>query len=384
MLPLGIIIHFVAAALLTAITNWAGLIPWRRAADALWTDRARLLWPVRFTAGINVFLLPVVLSQLHAVLFPLPFHEWIIDTIAGFFGSILGNFSLDRAIYPQLDFKSWQHQTMAWWGLRFGIWIVLIAALVLMPVNFGWKMLPVAGVYLILHFLIQWGLFLKYLRLIKFLKPPAPRLQQVVDETSERMDVKVRATWQLGGSIANAFAFPTTRELVFSDRLLEICNIEEVSAICAHELGHLKETKTILAGRLFGSLAIFPLIFIAPLVEHFGIAGFFIPYVLMFLMLRFTKWLSQRMEKRADQLALKEQINEGIYARALEKLYRENQSPAVNVNNRQTHPHLYDRMLAAGITPDFPRPARPKRLTLIGWAFIFAFCLFMALAFASE
>jgi hypothetical protein len=104
----------------------------------------------------------------------------------------------------------------------------------------------------------------------------------------------------------------------------------------------------------------------------------------MLPMLRFVKWLSQRMEKRADELALKEQINEGVYARALEKLYRENLSPAVNVNNRQTHPHLYDRMIAAGITPDFPRPARPKRLTLIGWAFIFAFGLFIALTFAYD
>ena len=25
--------------------------------------------------------------------------------------------------------------------------------------------------------------------------------------------------------------------------------------------------------------------------------------------------------------------------------------------NRASHPHLYDRLLAAGVTPDFPRPA---------------------------
>ena len=54
------------------------------------------------------------------------------------------------------------------------------------------------------------------------------------------------------------------------------------------------------------------------------------------------------MEKRADQLALNEQVQEGVYARALEKLYRENKIPAVNVNDKQTHPHLYDRMVAAG------------------------------------
>jgi hypothetical protein len=90
------------------------------------------------------------------------------------------------------------------------------------------------------------------------------------------------------------------------------------------------------------------------------------------------------MEKRADEFAVKEQLNDGIYARALEKLYKENLSPAVNVNNRQTHPHLYDRMIAAGITPDFQRPARPKRLTLIGWAFAFSFGVFIVLGLMYE
>jgi len=28
---------------------------------------------------------------------------------------------------------------------------------------------------------------------------------------------------------------------------------------------------------------------------------------------------------------------------------------------RQTHPHLYDRLLSAGIQPDFPRPAPPPQ-----------------------
>ena len=34
--------------------------------------------------------------------------------------------------------------------------------------------------------------------------------------------------------------------------------------------------------------------------------------------------------------------------------------------NRAVHPHLYDRMLAAGVTPDFPRPDQPQKLTWTG------------------
>ena len=77
-------------------------------------------------------------------------------------------------------------------------------------------------------------------------------------------------------------------------------------------------------------------------------------------------------------------MNDGAYARALEKIYRENQLPAVNVNNRQSHPHLYDRLLAAGVIPDYARPARPKGLTWIGRIYvIMAIVLGLLLAFSS-
>ncbi len=365
-------LHLVAACLMAALANWAGLIAWRRAAGAHWTERARLLWPVRFTAGINVLLIPVILNQTHWFLSPETAHWWISDGFSSYLGALLGCYPLDREIFPQLNFKNWRHQVIAGWGIRFGIWVALIAACLLMPENFGSKMLLVAGSYLVLHFAIQWGLFLKYLRWVKFLKPAEERLQQIVNVTAMRMNVTVRATWQLAGTLVNAFALPTTHELVFSNRLLEICTDEEISAICAHELAHLKESKVVLAGRLFGSLMLFPLIFINPSIHQFGTIGIFLPYLGMFIIAKSTKWLLHRMEQRADQIALTEQTNEGIYASALEKLYRESQIPAVNVNNRQTHPHLYDRMLAAGITPDYPRPTKPRRLTLFGWLFAFS------------
>jgi hypothetical protein len=36
--------------------------------------------------------------------------------------------------------------------------------------------------------------------------------------------------------------------------------------------------------------------------------------------------------------------------------------------NNMVHPHLYDRMLAAGVTPDYPRPQPPGRMAWPGWA----------------
>lgn len=88
----------------------------------------------------------------------------------------------------------------------------------------------------------------------------------------------------------------------------------------------------------------------------------------------FAGWLTRRMEKRADRIATTTtSINEGVYAGALEKIYRENQVPAVNASRLKAHPDLYDRMLGAGVTPDYPRPARPNRTTLIGWLYVLVF-----------
>jgi hypothetical protein len=51
----------------------------------------------------------------------------------------------------------------------------------------------------------------------------------------------------------------------------------------------------------------------------------------------------------------------GCYAKALERIYKENLMPAA-VAQRTTHPNLYDRMVQAGVTPDFPRPLPASKI----------------------
>ena len=362
--------HFVIAWLLAVATNWISLFAWRRAAAAHWTERARLLWPVRVTAGLNVFGFTLLLLQLHWLISPHTMKWYISDGLGSFVGAALGCYHLQKAIFPQLTFSNWWKQLVLGWGIRFGLIAPYIAALVLMPEKFGLKMVLIAGGYLALHFALQWGLLLKILQRMGALKPAGLRLQKIVDAFAEQMKVKVRATWQIGGLTANAFAIITIRELIFTNPLLKVCTDEEVASICVHELAHLTESKMVLAGRLLTSLIFFPFIFIHLLLYQWSLAGLFFPYLWVIIVSISTRHLSRRMEKRADQMAAQEQTNASIYAGALEKLYRENRIPAVMPGNRHAHPHLYDRMLAAGITPDFPRPVPPKKLTPWGWVYL--------------
>jgi Zn-dependent protease with chaperone function len=74
---------------------------------------------------------------------------------------------------------------------------------------------------------------------------------------------------------------------------------------------------------------------------------------------------ARRMEERADAFGKEAESEAGVYPRALAKLYEENLIPAVMPGKRQAHPHLYDRLLAAGITPDYPRPKPPGRWGIV-------------------
>jgi hypothetical protein len=70
--------------------------------------------------------------------------------------------------------------------------------------------------------------------------------------------------------------------------------------------------------------------------------------------------ISHRLELRADGVAKANEPDPGVYARALERLYEDGLLPAVNTQAQSGHPHLYDRLLAAGVTPSFPRPRPPS------------------------
>jgi Zn-dependent protease with chaperone function len=317
-------------------------------------------------AAWNFFVIPLLLAEIHAIVFPDIDYTRLIDIAAAMAGVKLAGFITAREIDAAITFKIWLHQTVAGM-LRWVSWTAFAVAVFLMPKNIGFEMLMVAGGYLAFHFAVQFGLWMHYLRWVHFLKPASERLRRIVDETSARMSVPVRGLEQLRGTAANAFAIVTQQRLIFTDRLVEVCDDNELSAVCAHELGHLSESKTVLAGRLIASLSWFPLIFIAPCVQAFGLQGMIGPYLGTFLLGRFGRSLSLKMEKRADHLATADQSQERVYAGALEKLYRFNQTPAVNYGNRRTHPHLYDRLVSAGVTPDFPRPEPPQYYTWPGY-----------------
>ena len=234
-----------------------------------------------------------------------------------------------------------------------------------MPVEFGWGTAAVTIFYIIVQFILTWKI-LPLLKSVKLIMPPPERLRNLVTKVSERMNVRVSQVWMMQSASANAFAMPFGRELVFNKCLIDLLTDEELEAVCAHELGHLTESTTSLAMRILGSLPFLPFIFLTPLTHAFGLLAIAATGLAMIGLVRGFQTISRRLERRADSIARHQEANSGVYALALEKIHEANQIPAVLPQRQTTHPHLYDRLIAAGVTPSYPRPEPAEAMALHG------------------
>ena len=251
-----------------------------------------------------------------------------------------------------------------------------------MPEQIGWPTLLIGGAVLGIQIALRYGLWMwigEKLGVFVLAKE-SDLISEIAHRTSQRMNVSCRKIWILRSPVGYAAALTVTHDLIFSEGLLNAHSNEEIAAVCAHELAHLSESPSIHQIRLVHSFGWFPFVFARPvfhIFDWFGIALLWLPSAFLGLGLR---GLTRKMEVRADSAANENQEASGVYARALERLYRSNHVPAVMPSSRLTHPHLYDRLLAAGITPDYDRPMPPNKLDWTSGLIIFAIAiLFVAL-----
>jgi Zn-dependent protease with chaperone function len=371
------LIHFFAAFLLAAGLNWARLIPWRKTEGQPWTERARILFPARRAAALAVFLVPAICTGVEAAL--LPETGWVVlrAGLPALLGAILGTYFFDIEVFPNYPFRTWLHSVSAVWILQMVRVAIFVGAMGAMPYQLDWRAAAIVlGVIAIQSWLV-WGGALRLARWARLIVPAPERLLAIVATVAAKLGVPPPPTWLMRGIVCNAVAMPHTRTLVFTERLLAITPDDEVAAVCAHEFGHLLESPRALLVRFLSSVSLVPMLFVRPAIHHFGPSGFFGICALSLLGSRLFRTFARRMEHAADSVALAHQGEApGTYARALARIYEANQIPAVMPGKRQIHPHLYDRLVTAGVTPDFPRPAPAKNFSWLG-ALTFATALFV-------
>jgi Zn-dependent protease with chaperone function len=373
------LVHLIALGV-TWLSVWTALWPWKRSSSPHWSERARLSYPARKLAGKLLLLLPIaaVASRLGHRLPVLP--EVLINyllVVAAWTGVLQAGHMWARRLNPAMDLTP--RPASAMWISNWAITGVLVAAAFAVygavPREPNWRtLLIIAASVLIVGAYLNWG-WSHLMRATGLIRTSGARLRAVVWTIADRMDVRPDAVVELSLPMANAFAFVTHRSVGATDAALAVLDDDELEAVCAHEMGHLSEphrvrTARLSQGFLMGVLVVLPTLIgrsftfdpnngLDPSVAlHLGTVAL-IAIFLVGTILHAN--LSRRMEIRADALGRKFEPVPGSYARALEKLYATNMVPAVAQKKKRSHPELYDRLVDAGVPPEYPRPSPPSQ-----------------------
>ena len=360
-LPLAVLV----AVFLSSVV-WLSLasLPFRRLPlDTPWTERARqwmsfrtcgvvtLIWTTMFTAAACALWAQTSIPLL------------IISSAAAIVGVLAGGriARLGMAVPTALK-DSWVPGTLVLWTvLAPGIPMLFL----LMAINANRTLnvetlLITAGV---VGAVMLWcmGPNLWALHLLGILRPVPSDLQSGVNRLAAATATRVRRASMLQLPMANAFAFPWRNELAFTPGLIDVLDEHERDSVIAHELGHLREPMSMHAARLAG-LGLIGVIGLVPATaKTFEFPGTLCSLAAYFIGARLLGRFTRKAEESADASAKESEASEGTYARALEKIHAASLIPAV-LNRNATHPHLYDRMIKAGITPEYARPAPPSKV----------------------
>ena len=253
------------AAGVTLVTNWLALIPWRRSKTRHWAEQARVLFPVRTTAAGNLWVVPAIFILAMLLIWPETPALWAFVGMVAAMGVMAGTIPMEHEIFPRIPVRDLWRQATIGCLMRFLIWFVFIGALALMPGEFSPLAWAIGGV--VLGLWVAWargGLIWLGRKLGLFL--PAPeRLRKIATDTASKMNVPFREVWLMRVPLAQAYALPGSRELLFTERLLELLTDDEIASICAHELAHLTESRPARYARSIQLLMFLPWLFFNPL-----------------------------------------------------------------------------------------------------------------------
>ncbi len=360
---------FVAVLLATALL--AALVV--RDVDDAWTERARRTFPMRriIAAYSTVLALLPPCLVFFALQRTLPAAERRFVALV-VLGAALLAMELVRARVEsrvhrrRIGLLRWLAYKTTWLPILAPHLVVAFASAALLPHAFTKASCAAAALALVALLASATGVAWLPLRALGIIRPAPARVLAAVEVASARVGVRPRAVHVVptfGVPIANAFALPILRHVAFTDEAVALLSDEELAAIATHELGHVGEPRAVAGGRSVLAFMLAP-IAIAPVVHAaLGLPGMVCAFVVSLLATRAYRRWSQRLETRADDVAHDHarSADAGVYARALERLYERNLAPAVMPGKSGTHPHLYDRLLAAGVTPAYPRPAPPQQ-----------------------
>ncbi len=384
------VVALIFAFLAVRFTLWAVKEGWRPGPDGEhWTVTARRLWPVRRAQAFAVSFSAVAMAVATSVGVSghtlVPAHAHAVCAILGaVFGAHLAGGRARRVMQP-LGRRSLGQRWVGCLCLSLVLYVVAIATLLfasLMPKGFDGR----GAVWALAFAAVIWAAIrgggLRLAAALGLAFRAQAELQQRVDLLARRIGHPPVRVYVLRTGMLNAFALPQMPAIGVTEALLEHLSASEVDAICAHEIGHLTEsrrTQRVRSALVWLVYLIFVALYVMRAFDVGGTVQLGVVFGFVYLKMTLAGKFLRHQEHRADAVAKEHEEEEGAYARALEKLYRLSLIPAILPGAGKTHPHLYDRLLSSGVTPTFPRPEAPKngrsRVAVFGLVVgAFAYC----------
>jgi Zn-dependent protease with chaperone function len=387
-LPVVVVLGLGLGLTATWVPTVFGLRAFKAAVDLHWTERARLSFPIRTRLSLAALATPLFGLMIGAFLFGgelsyVPPAVVGIGCAAGAFaGTLLVGWRRASVFRPcPVTFASYTRGVVVEWILRRPHALVLTLAIAGLPAAIqngevyltAWSW--VAAVVFAASGLLAGLPLLILLRVARRLDGArAARVR----EMAQRMDVRLRSAWVVPWPVANALALIYSGQIVFTERILELLDDEEFDAVTAHELGHVGEPLSAKIGRGTVVVALSLIMVATPWLSVLGWGGGAAVFLLVVVGALLVRRVARRMEERADRMAAEQSIDPLVYASALEKLYEANLIPAVTGSKHRAHPDLWDRMIAAGATPAYDKPAAPpkgaSRLGLLAFVVVLVAC----------
>lgn len=302
-------------------------------------------------------------SRRAALLLPAP--PWILAVGACFALSAVGQLLLWRRrrwFWPDLGLGTYLQSR---WGVG---WISTLLLGVLVPVAAfgpatGWALLVVQPVALLYLVWIFRGGNITLGRVCGWIRPATPRLHRIAASAAAQSGHDLGRLWIDTSCFLNAYAMPAANAIVVTSSAEQRLRDDQLLALLLHEIGHLRDRPSSAQHRWAAMLFLAVVLLWQPILHHFG--GGWLTLLLGLTMLA-THWqaLGVRQRETAADTHATEALDDapGLYAETLEDISKGNLMPAVTRTNATTHPPLYDRMLLAGVTPSYPRPAPPRAI----------------------
>ncbi len=342
---------------------WMLARSWRAASEAHWTERARLafapgqaqLW---FGAVFPPALAVIGTSALQVFAGMSSPDPMVVFWIAGLSGVLVARYRFVRECWgARVNLRNWVSGIVVLVVTMASHWVVLVFTVNLMPEKLGTKSFLVFTGALLAQLCLLIGDTAYLLRWLRIAHLAPAHVIAMVEGLCTEMGVKGKVkVYVFEWAQVNALASIVHHWVGFSSEMIKALSLEELRSIAAHELGHLLEPAWLRWIRIIQKFSYLPTVFIF---MYGGRYGFFFGFLAVLAIMAANKRVVLYGEKRADRLQSAASQSE-VYMSAMVKLHELNLQPAV-MPGKQTHPDLYERLIAAGIQPDFPRPPAPSK-----------------------